>query len=292
MQLQSTPTSLVRPHSARIRCVAYRCNVHARLLRASPRSTQFSTHSRRHALFRVCAQSQEKQPDEDKSSTNEFALAAPSTPTSAVGTMAAYYLQMQPHLFRETVETQLQKIKDEREANKNKQAPESSDGKDLVLYKRMEEVRRAEEVVAVEDLMYVCILEKFKELGVDMLPRVEPIDENIETLKALTEGVHSREALQMVKEHVLSTLGPAAMTYANQMIKMSKLQAAQVYLASIMFGYFLRRVDSRFQLAKTLGMLPESKEDAVERLNRLFTMVCCLQFPVTGLFECFADIAC
>jgi hypothetical protein len=45
-----------------------------------------------------------------------------------------------------------------------------------------------------------------------------------------------------------------------------------------MFGYFLRRVDSRFQLEKAIGALPQSREDAVARLNRLFSMVhprCC-----------------
>lgn len=40
-----------------------------------------------------------------------------------------------------------------------------------------------------------------------------------------------------------------------------------------MFGYFLRRVDSRFQLARNLGVLPESPEDAVARLERLISMV-------------------
>ena len=74
----------------------------------------------------------------------------------------------------------------------------------------------------------------------------------------------------MVKEHMLGALGPASMAYGDTVIKMSKLQSAQVYAASIMFGYFLARVDQRFQLAKQLGMLPESQEDAVERLERLF----------------------
>lgn len=32
----------------------------------------------------------------------------------------------------------------------------------------------------------------------------------------------------MVKEHVLSILGPASMAYGNTLVKMSKLQAAQV----------------------------------------------------------------
>lgn len=36
----------------------------------------------------------------------------------------------------------------------------------------------------------------------------------------------------MVKEHVLSILGPASMAYGSTLVKMSKLQAAQVYAVS------------------------------------------------------------
>ena len=71
----------------------------------------------------------------------------------------------------------------------------------------------------------------------DMLPRVEPVEENTSTLRALTEGVHSREAIDMVKEHVLAVLGPASMAFANTMIKMSKLQAAQVRWVEARVGH-------------------------------------------------------
>lgn len=49
----------------------------------------------------------------------------------------------------------------------------------------------------------------------------------------------------------------------------------QVYAASIMFGYFLRRVDKRFQLESALGMIdmPGDTEEAVARLERLFAQV-------------------
>ena len=39
-----------------------------------------------------------------------------------------------------------------------------------------------------------------------------------------------------------------------------------------MFGYFLRRVDKRFQLERSLGTLPLSRDDAVARLEKLFAM--------------------
>ena len=48
---------------------------------------------------------------------------------------------------------------------------------------------------------------------------------------------------------------------------------AQVYAASIMFGYFVRRVDKRFQLERSLGLLPQNQEEAVARLERLFSQV-------------------
>ena len=49
--------------------------------------------------------------------------------------------------------------------------------------------------------------------------------------------------------------------------------ALQVYAASIMFGYFVRRVDKRFQLERSLGLLPQNQEEAVARLERLFSQV-------------------
>lgn len=71
----------------------------------------------------------------------------------------------------------------------------------------------------------------------------------------------------------MGLLGQTAMMPPTATVKMSKLQMVQVYAASVMFGYFLRRVDKRFQLARTLDMLPESKEDSVQRLERLFSLV-------------------
>jgi hypothetical protein len=40
-----------------------------------------------------------------------------------------------------------------------------------------------------------------------------------------------------------------------------------------MFGYFVRRVDKRFQLERSLGLLEGDTSDAVQRLERLFAQV-------------------
>lgn len=40
-----------------------------------------------------------------------------------------------------------------------------------------------------------------------------------------------------------------------------------------MFGYFVRKVDMRFQLERSLGLLESDASDAVQRLERLFAQV-------------------
>ena len=40
-----------------------------------------------------------------------------------------------------------------------------------------------------------------------------------------------------------------------------------------MFGYFVRKVDKRFQLERSLGLLEGDNSDAVQRLERLFARV-------------------
>lgn len=57
------------------------------------------------------------------------------------------------------------------------------------------------------------------------------------SLLALTEGLHSREALDLVKEHLLSVMGPTTLSqFSNAAVKMSKFQMAQVRLPSAFPG--------------------------------------------------------
>jgi hypothetical protein len=92
----------------------------------------------------------------------------------------------------------------------------------------MDEVKSNEQRVTVEDLMYVSVLEKFLEVGVNMMPRLENVSENHTTLQALTESIHTEEALDLVKDHMRAVMGPAAIQFADATIRMAKLQAAQV----------------------------------------------------------------
>lgn len=56
----------------------------------------------------------------------------------------------------------------------------------------MEEVQLSEKRATLEDLMYASVLEKFLVLGVDMLGSMDAITENRDSLKSLTEGIHSK----------------------------------------------------------------------------------------------------
>ncbi|CAI5531650.1 unnamed protein product [Closterium sp. Naga37s-1] len=131
--------------------------------------------------------------------------------------------------------------------------------------------------------MYALIVQKFIESGAPLLPKVpfvtvdpsstlfpsaatSPFGLDLVPTVPVKEqelsSVHSEEALDMVKEHLATILGPrptgpmaALINDDRVVVGTSKLRLGQVYAASIMYGYFLRRVDQRFQLEKSIGLL-------------------------------------
>lgn len=200
-------------------------------------------------------------------------LKAPSTPESPRGQQLAYILRTSPDMFDAAVDSQLDALMNEVEKEKEAEGTQSDAKKEqLVLFKRIADVRALERRNGLEDIMYTSIIQKFLAVGVDMLP---PLDETTMLkgidLNRLTDGVHSKEALEMVREHLMAVLGGAGENaYSSQLVRMSKLQAAQVYAASIMFGYFVTRADKRFQLDRAMGTLPLDPMESAKALERLF----------------------
>lgn len=200
-------------------------------------------------------------------------LKAPSTPESPRGQQLAYILRTSPDMFEAAVDSQLDALMNEVEKEKEAEGAQSDAKKEqLVLFKRIADVRALERRNGLEDIMYTSIIQKFLAVGVDMLP---PLDETTMLkgidLNRLTDGVHSKEALEMVREHLMAVLGGAGENaYSSQLVRMSKLQAAQVYAASIMFGYFVTRADKRFQLDRAMGTLPLDPMESAKALERLF----------------------
>lgn len=69
---------------------------------------------------------------------------APAKPRTPLGEMMSYYLSMEPHLFREALDSQFARLKEEKEARERQMeereklggpAANQADNADLVLYR-------------------------------------------------------------------------------------------------------------------------------------------------------------
>lgn len=118
---------------------------------------------------------------------------------------------------------------------------------------------------ALEEILYALVVQKFMAANISLIPSITPdptgrVDSwpnDDEKLKQL----HSYEAYEMIQNHLSLILGNRAGDLTS-IAQISKLRVGQVYAASVMYGYFLKRVDQRFQLEKTMKVLPNAAEDS------------------------------
>lgn len=195
---------------------------------------------------------------------------------------ALYLLKENPLLFDSCIESLLEEITQQRE-QENEQTMEMQDstadaGKDtLALRKRMEEVREHDRLRIVKELLYIKVLAKFKTLGV---PLIRPLKGggNVKfgmlDLKALTADVYSADALALVREHLFRIIGQegdAAFMGGLAVVQIALFQVGQVYAMSALFGYYLRRADSRYQLEKLAGGFGEQASSLESATRDLFS---------------------
>ncbi|CAL1376218.1 unnamed protein product [Linum trigynum] len=83
------------------------------------------------------------------------------------------------------------------------------------------------------------------------------------------ESVHSAEAFEMIQSHLSLVLGDRSVGPLDTIIQISKIKLGKLYAASIMYGYFLRRVDERFQLERTMNTLPQGYDENRARYEEL-----------------------
>lgn len=142
-----------------------------------------------------------------------------------------------------------------------------------MIVRRIAEVKAKERRRALEEILYALVVQKFMEADVSLVPalshstdpsgRVDqwpPEEEKLERL-------HSSDAYEMIKNHLALILGQR-LGDSNSVAPISKLRVGQVYAASVMYGYFLKRVDQRFQLEKSMKTLPwgtDGEEDAIKQ---------------------------
>lgn len=141
-------------------------------------------------------------------------------------------------------------------------------------FRRIAEVKANERKTALEEILYTLVVQKFMDADVSLVPAVsqlsDPSKEDDQWLprEDKLQKLHSSEAYEMIQNHLALILGNR-IENANTVAVISKLRVGQVYAASIMYGYFLKRVDQRFQLEKTMKTLPwgsEKDESAMKQV--------------------------
>ncbi|KAK6123785.1 hypothetical protein DH2020_042472 [Rehmannia glutinosa] len=205
--------------------------------------------------------------------------AAPIAPLqleSPIGQFLSQILISHPHLVPAAVEQQLEQLQTDRDAEKEKEEPSAS-GTELVLYWRIAEVKANERKKALEEILYALVVQKFMDANVSLVPTISPSAPDnsgrVDTWPAQEdklERLHSPEAYEMIQNH-LALILENRLGDSNSVAQISKLRVGQVYAASVMYGYFLRRVDQRFQLEKTMKTLPQGIDNKENNIEHVMT---------------------
>ncbi|KAJ8771944.1 hypothetical protein K2173_027121 [Erythroxylum novogranatense] len=199
-------------------------------------------------------------------SAGSMASFAPLQLESPVGQFLSQILSSHPHLVPAAVEQQLEQLQSDRDADQHKEDPSAS-ATDLVLYRRIAEVKANERTKALEEILYALVVQKFMDANVSLIPTIAPVaaepSDQVDTWPShddKLERLHSPEAYEMIQNHLSLILGNR-LGDNSSVAEISKLRVGQVYAASVMFGYFLKRVDKRFQLEKAMKILPNAADD-------------------------------
>ncbi|XP_062157914.1 UV-B-induced protein At3g17800, chloroplastic-like [Alnus glutinosa] len=199
-------------------------------------------------------------------SSGSSAPIAPLQLESPIGQFLSEILISHPHLVPAAVEQQLEQLQTDRDAEKKKEEPSAS-GTDLVLSRRIAEVKANERRKALEEILYALVVQKFMDANVSLIPAIAPSSSDTSSQVDIwpsedekLEELHSPEAYEMIQNHLALIMGNRAGD-STSVAQISKLRVGQVYAASVMYGYFLKRVDQRFQLEKTMKILSNASDE-------------------------------
>lgn len=150
------------------------------------------------------------------------------------------------------------------------------------VFRRIAEVKEKERRNTLEEIIYCLIACKFVENDISMIPKISETSDRTGRVdfwphqEQKLECIHSPEAFEMIQSHLSLVLGDRVVGPLESIVQISKIKLGKLYAASIMYGYFLKRVDERFQLERTMKTLPERfirEQDSIEDLspaNRLW----------------------
>ncbi|XP_062029711.1 UV-B-induced protein At3g17800, chloroplastic [Rosa rugosa] len=193
-------------------------------------------------------------------SSDNLVPVAPLQFESPAGQLLGQILQTHPHLLPAAVDQQLEKLQTDRDAEKG-ESPTSKGP----LYKRIAEVKEKEGRAALQEIIYCLIVQKFVENEISMIPKISATSDPTGRVdfwpnqEQKLESVHSSEAFEMIQSHLSLVLGERLVGVGplSSLVEISKIKLGKLYAASIMYGYFLKRVDQRFQLERTMNILPK-----------------------------------
>lgn len=220
-----------------------------------------------------------------KDSSDNLVPVAPLRFESPAGQLLGQILQTHPHLLPAAVDQQLEKIQTDRDAQK-----EESPSYQGPLYKRIAEIKEKERRAALEEIIYCLIVQKFVENEISMIPKISATSDPTGRVdfwpnqEQKLESVHSSEAFEMIQSHLSLVLGERLVGVGplSSLVEISKIKLGKLYAASIMYGYFLKRVDQRFQLERTMNILPERFTQDPTPANQLWDPDSLIRIPPDG----------
>ncbi|XP_057451526.1 UV-B-induced protein At3g17800, chloroplastic-like [Lotus japonicus] len=196
-----------------------------------------------------------------KASAGVCSLNSPLEPRSLVGKFLSGVLQNHRQLFHVAVGEELKLLADDRDAA-HARLILASDSDESLLHRRIAQLKENQCQVAVEDIMSLLIFYKFSEIRVPLIPKLSRCLYNgrLEILPSKDwelESIHNVEVLDMIREHVTTVTGLRAKSSVSESWATTKVRQfllARIYVASILYGYFLKSVSLRYQLERNLSL--------------------------------------
>ncbi|KAG2574399.1 UV-B-induced protein At3g17800, chloroplastic isoform X1 [Panicum virgatum] len=242
----------VRPRAAlesgRLFCKGFPCSMRSKV--------GFQINSYRTRTFKIKAKAE---------FGDGYTRLAPLRFESPSGQLLVQILQSHPHLLPATVDQQLENLQSEKDARKEEASKVPQD----LLYKRIAEVKEKERQNTLEEIIYCWIIYKFMDNDISMTPALSPGAGPVRDISSLPnqedklQSIHSPDAFEMIQNHLNLIMGEKIAAPPDTVVEISNLNLGKLYAASIMYGYFLKRVDERFQLEKTMKTLPPNPKQQI-----------------------------
>ncbi|KAK4268228.1 hypothetical protein QN277_024914 [Acacia crassicarpa] len=234
----------------------FSCNFSHKAVGSSHRDLLFYRVSRRRWPIKFVAGT--------STSSCEFSTLSSHSPLqlkTPVGEFLGGVLQNHPQLFHLTANEELRTLSDDREGAVARFALSAGSDEEL-LHRRIAEVKENQCQTILLDIMFLLIFYKFSEIRVPLVPKLSRCIYNDRLEISATkdwhlESIHSLGVLDLLKEHVTTLTGLKPNCSVREIWAKTEIRhftLAQIYVASILYGYFLKSVDRRLSLGISDGI--------------------------------------